>query len=57
MICLAKVSLGSRVSPSIFGKGFVARILLFIFKSRDLEYWTGSGVKWVDWVLLVFMMR
>ena len=44
-ICLVKVSLGSKVRPSIFGKGLVARILLFIPKLRDLEYSVGSWVK------------
>ena len=56
-MCSANVSLGSRVSPSIFGKGFVAVILLFILIFKDFEYSAGSGVKRVDWVLLVFMIR
>ena len=43
--------------PRIFGKGLVARILLFMLILRYLEYPAGSGVKRVDWVLLVFMMR
>ena len=37
--------LGSRVRPSIFGKGLVTRMLLFILRLRDLEYSAGSGVK------------
>ena len=37
--------LGSRVRPSIFGKGLVTRMFLFIWRLRDLEYSAGSGVK------------
>ena len=56
-ICSANVSLGSRVRPRIFGKGLVARILLFIDRLRDFEYSAGSGVKRVVWVLLVLRIR
>ena len=56
-MCAANVNLGSRVSPRIIGKGFVAMILLFILMFKDLECSAGSGVKRVDWVLLVFMIR
>ena len=56
-MCSEKVSFGSRVRPSIFGKGFVARILLLMLRLRDLEYSAGSGVKRVVWVLLVLRMR
>ena len=44
-MCSAKVSLGSRVRPRIFGKGLVASILLFMDRLRDFEYSAGSGVK------------
>ena len=56
-ICSAKVSLGSRVSPSILGKGLVARILLFMVRLRDFEYSAGLGVKRVVCVLLVLRKR
>ena len=56
-MCSEKVSFGSRVRPSIIGKGFVARILLLMLRLRDLEYSAGSGVKRVVWVLLVLRMR
>ena len=49
-ICSVKVSLWFKVRLSIFGKRLVARILLFMFILRDLEYLAGSGVKRVDWV-------
>ena len=56
-MCSAKVILGSRVRPSILGKGLVARILLFMDRLRDFEYSAGSGVKRVVCVLLVFRIR
>ena len=56
-MCSEKVSLGSNVRPSIVGNGLVASRLLLIFILRDFEYSAGSGVKRVDWVLVVFMMR
>ena len=56
-ICSANVSLGSKVSPNIVGKGLVARILLLILRVRDLEYSAGSGVNRVVCVLLVLRMR
>ena len=56
-MCSAKVSVGSRVRPSILGKGLVARILLFMVRLRDFEYSAGSGVKWVVCVLLVLRIR
>ena len=43
--------------PSILGNGFVARRLLLIFRFSDFEYSAGSGVKRVDCVLFVFMVR
>ena len=56
-MCSAKVSLGSRVRPRIFGKGLVASILLFMDRLRDFEYSAGSGVKRDVWVLLVLRIR
>ena len=55
--CLEKVSLGSSERPRILGNGSVVRILLLMDILRDLEYSAGSGVKRVDWVLFVLMMR
>ena len=43
--------------PSILGNGYVAMILLLMLMLRDFEYSAGSGVKRVDWVLEVFMIR
>ena len=57
LTCSAKVSLGSKVRPNILGNGFVVRILLFMVKLRDFEYSAESGVKRVDWDLLMFIMR
>ena len=56
-MCSAKVSLWSRVRPSIFGKGLVARMLLFMVRLRDFEYSARSGVNRVVCVLLVLRMR
>ena len=56
-MCSEKVILGSRVRPSILGKGLVARILLFMDRLRDFEYSAGSGVKRVVCVLLVLRIR
>ena len=39
-----KVSLGSRVSPNIFGWVSVGRIILSIFSRSCLLYSAGSGV-------------
>ena len=57
LMCAAKLSLGSKVRPSILGNGYVAMILLLMLMLRDFEYSAGSGVKRVDWVLEVFMIR
>ena len=57
LTCAAKVIFGSKVRPSIVGNGLVARILLFMAILRDFECSAGSGVKRVDWVLLVLMIR
>ena len=56
-ICAAKVILGSKVRPSITGKGLVARILLFMDRLRDFECSAGSGVNRVVCVLLVLRIR
>ena len=53
----AKLILGSRVRPRIFGNGLVASILLFMDRLRDFEYSAGSGVKRVVWVLLVLRIK
>ena len=57
LMCSAKFNLGSKVRPSILGNGYVAMILLLMLMLRDFEYSAGSGVKSVDWVLEVFMIR
>ena len=57
LVCSAKLSLGSRVIPSILGFLFVSRIWLFIVSCSFLEYSAGSGVKSVVWVLFVFRCR
>ena len=47
LICCAKtanVSLGSKVMTSNFVIGFMARILLLMFKLNELEYTAESGV-------------
>ena len=56
-ICSEKVSFGSKVRPSIVGKGLVAKMLLLMVRLRDFEYSAGSGVKRVVWVLLVLRRR
>ena len=57
LVCSAKLSLGSRVMPSILGFLFVSSIWLFIVSCSFLEYSAGSGVKSVVWVLFVFRCR
>ena len=44
-MCLVYVSLGSRVSPSIFGLMFMGSVMLYICSSSCVLYCTGSGVK------------
>ena len=56
-ICSENVIFGSKLRPSILGKGFVARMLLSMLRLRDLEYSAGSGVKRVVWVLFAFNLR
>ena len=57
LMCSAKFNLGSKVRPSILGKGLVARILLFMDRLRDFECSAGSGVNRVVCVLLVLRIR
>ena len=52
-MCLLYVSLGSRVSPSIFGLMFMGSVML----SSCVLYSTGSGVKRVHVVLSGLRMR
>ena len=50
-MCLLYVSLGSRVSPSIFGLMFIGSVMLSICSSSCVLYSAGSGVKRVRVVL------
>ena len=50
-MCLLYVSLGSRVSLSIFGLMFMERVMLFICSSSCVLYSAGSDVKRVHVVL------
>ena len=50
-MCLLYVSLGSRVSPSIFGLMFMGSVMLSICSSSYVLYSAGSGVKRVHVVL------
>ena len=54
---LLYVSLGSRVSPSIFGLMFMGRVMLSICSSSCVLYSAGSGVKRVHVVLSWLRMR
>ena len=56
-MCLLYVSLGSRVSPSIFGLMFMGRVMLSICSSSCVLYSAGSGVRRVHVVLSGLMMR
>ena len=56
-MCCEKLSLGSRVMPSIVGNLLVASRLLLIDKCSVVEYSAGSGVKRVVWVLLLLIWR
>ena len=47
-MCLLYVSLGSRVSPSIFGLMFMGSVMLSICSSSCVLYSAGSGVKRVQ---------
>ena len=50
-MCLLYVSLGSRVSPSIFGLMFMGSVMLSICSSSCVLYSAGSGVTRVHVVL------
>ena len=54
---LLYVSLGSRVSPSIFGLMFMGSVMLNIYSSGCVLYSAGSGVKRVHVVLTELRMR
>ena len=56
-MCLLYVSLGSRVSPSIFGLMFMGSVMLSICSSSYVMYSAGSGVKRVHVVLSGLRMR
>ena len=44
-MCLLYVSLGSRVSPNIFGLMFMGSVVLSICSTSCVLYSAGSGVK------------
>ena len=56
-MCLLYVSLGLRVSPSIFGLMFMGSVMLSICSSRYVLYSAGSCVKRVHVVLSGLRMR
>ena len=56
-MCLLYVSLGSRVSPSIFGLMFMVSVMLSLCSSNCMLYFSGSGVKRVHVVLSVLRIR
>ena len=56
-MCLLYVSLGSRVSPSIFGLIFMGSVMLSICNSSCVLYSAGSGVKRVHVALSGLRMR
>ena len=56
-MCLLYVSLGSRVSPSIFGLLFMGSVMLSICISSCVLYSSGSGVMRVHVVLSGLSMR
>ena len=56
-MCLLYVSLGSRVSPSIFGLMLMGSVMLSICSSSCVLYSAGSGVKRVHVVLSGLRMR
>ena len=51
------MSLGSRVSPSIFGLMFMGSVMLSIYSSSCVLYSAGSGVKRVHVVFSELRMR
>ena len=56
-MCLLHASLGSIVSPSIFGLLFMGSVMLSICSARCVLYSTGSGVKRVHVDLSGLRMR
>ena len=56
-MCLLYVSLGSRVSPSIFGLMFIVSVMLSICSPSCVLYSVESGVKRVHVVLSGLRMR
>ena len=56
-MCLLYVSLGSRVSSSIFGLMFMGSVMLSICSSSCVLYSAGSGMKRVHVVLSGLRMR
>ena len=56
-MCLLYVSLGSRVSPSIFGVMFMGSVMLSICSSSCVLHSAGSGMKRVHVVLSGLRMR
>ena len=56
-VVVISVSLGSRVSPSIFGFMFMGSVMLSICSSSCVLYSPGSGVKRVHVVLSGLRMR
>ena len=56
-MCLLHVSLGSRVSPSIFGLMFMGSVMLSICSSSCVLHSAGSGVKRVHAVLSGLRMK
>ena len=56
-MCVLYVSFWSKVSPRTFGCVTIGSALLFIVRSRLLEYSAGSGVNMVQVVLSGSSMR
>ena len=56
-MCMLYVSLGSRVSPSIFGLMFMGSVMLSICSSSCVLHSAGSGVKRVHVLLSGWRMR
>ena len=56
-MCLLYMSLGPRLSPSIFGLMFMESVMLSICSSGFVLYSAGSGVKRVHVVLSGLRMR
>ena len=52
-MCLLYVSVGSRVSPSIFGLMFMGSVMLSICSSSCVLYSAGSGLVWSMYVFHV----